>query len=378
MNGQDLKNVVDNIEISPEIQSRILSKMRNYRGRRYTMKSKKKIAVAAIASVFILGLTAFAAVSNWSNGFLQKLSISPAQVEKLQNSENTPVKMPEVSDSHDGITVSAQQCLFDGNAIHISFYVEGYELEETTEPELDYVYIYVDGRETHNYAFSFFNGIDWSDRKNPVMADGTPVLEDSDGNYIPNYRIADGKMEINLDISPVDENGRHLSEEDFRNKDIEVVMGNIGDVKGEWKLKWNLGDFEKGREFEIEQELADSGARVTSAVVYPASIIIHMDFPKVSVSERGLDEYGNEIIYTDFKEPPVFVGVKLKDGTMYTDLFNGGAEGYEDENNEIFVSRVSFSRIIDVDEVEALLFFDETKNSGNALPEKLYTVELKK
>lgn len=329
------------------------------------MKSGKKFVPIAAAAALVLGITAFAA-AHWSSGFLQKMNISEKQMGKLQNSAGTLVTAPNVSDTHDGITVSTAQCLFDGNAVHISFYVEGYELEKTEEPDLEYINIYIDGRETHNYGFSFFNGIDWSDREHPVMADGTPVLEDADGNYIPNYRIADGKMEVNLDLSPTDENGRRLSETDFENKEIKVVMGNFGDTKGEWILKWNLGGFEKGREVEINREIDVTGIKVTSAVLYPASAIIRMSFPMTEITDTGLDENGNEITYTDFAEPPAFAGVKLNDGTVYTDLFGGGSEGYENGNTEEFVVRVNFSRIIDTDEIDSLLFVKNHSADGKS------------
>lgn len=364
MKEQDLKNAVNNIKIQEDVKDRIISEMKNYKKEENVMKSKKKFVPFAIAAALLLGITVFGAAAHWSSGFLQKMNISEKQMEKLQGSDGSLVEMPNVSDTHDGITVSTAQCLFDGNAIHISFYVEGYELENTEEPELEYINIYIDGRETHNYAFGFFNGIDWSDRENPIMADGTPVLEDEDGNYIPNYRIADGKMEIDLDISPIDENGKRLSEVDLENKEIEVVMGNFGTLKGEWKLKWILNSFEKGVEFKVDRELGETGIKVTTAVLYPASAIIRMDFPMVEIIGTGVDENGNEISYTDFEEPPAFIGVKLKDGTVYTDLFNGGSEGYEDGNNDVFVSRINFSKIIETDEVDSLLFIREYPENG--------------
>lgn len=379
MKEQDLKNAVEKIKISNDAKMRILERTKNNRKEENIMKSRKKFVPIAIAATLTLGITAFAAVTHWSSGFLQKMNINGEQMERLQDSDSSLVAMPNVSNTHDGITVSTAQCLFDGNAIHISFYVDGYELDKTEEPDLEYVNIYIDGKETHNYGFSFFNGIDWSDREHPVMADGTPVLEDADGNYIPNYRIADGKMEINLDLSPTDENGRRLSETDFENKEIKIVMGNFGDIKGEWILKWNLGGFEKGREVEINQELAGTGINVTSAVLYPASAIIRMNFPMVEITDTGLDESGNTITYSDFAEPPAFVGVKLKDGTVYTDLFGGGSEGYENGNRDEFVSRISFSRIIDTNEIDSLLFVKNPLADGKSrLTENdCYAVKLK-
>lgn len=362
MKEQELKDVLNKVEISEEMQNRILEKTKKaYQKEGHYMKSKKKLVVISLAATLALGTTAFAAsYLNWSNGFLSSLHISKNQSEALQ--DNQLVTMPAVSDTHDGITVSTQQCLFDGNALHLSFYVEGYELDETIEPELEYINILFDDKEAHNYDWSFFNGIDWTDRNNPVMADGTPVKEDEDGNYIRNYRIADGKMEINLNMYPVDDNGKRLSEKDLEGKKITVLMQNFGDKTGKWTLEWNLGSFEKGTEFTLNEKLGDSNATVTSVVLYQASAIVNYHFPKTIIPITGFDEYGNEIETTDFVEAPTMIGVKLKDGTVYTDLQNGGSFGYENDNDEKCVARINFSRIIDVKEIESLLFLKENEN----------------
>ncbi len=367
MKEQDLKNVMNNVEITEEMQNRILERTQNaysQKGGHY-MKTRKKFVITAAAAVLVLGITAFAAAHmDWSRGFLSNLNISEDQMNKLQDSGNPLVAMPAVSDSHDGITVSTEQCLFDGNVIHLSFYVDGYELAPSKEPELESINVLIDGKQAYNYDWNFYNGIDWSDRANPVMADGTPVREDENGALIPNYRIADGKMEINLNLSPVTENGKRMSEEDLKGKKITVIMQNFGDTAGEWTLEWNLGGFEKGSEFTLDAELGDTGAKVTSALFYSASAVITYDFPKTVIQDSGFDENGKLVKYTDYAEPPVMIGVKLKDGTVYTDIRNGGTSGYENGSTDEFVARINFSRIIETDEIESLLFIRETNEKA--------------
>ncbi|MCH5185701.1 MAG: hypothetical protein J1F64_06205 [Oscillospiraceae bacterium] len=382
MKEQELKNVLDNVEISEEIQNRISEKIQKAYSRKESnyMKSKKKFVITAVAATLALGITAFAATyMNWSNGFLSSLNISKSQMEKLQNSDNPLVAMPEVSDAHDGITVSTAQCLFDGNVIHLSFYVEGYELDPAKEPELKHINVLFDGEQAYNYDWYFFNGIDWTDRENPVMADGTPVNKDENGNLIPNYRIAGGKMEIDLNLTPVDENGNRISEADLKEKMITVIMRDFGDITGQWTLEWNLGSFEKGTEFTLNKELGNSNAKVTSAVLYSASAIINYDFPQTVIQSPVLDETGQSVETSDFAEPPAMVGVKLKDGTIYTDLQNGGTAGYENADTDEFTARINFSRIIDVDEIDSLLFLKGTNDNAerNITEDDCYAVTVK-
>lgn len=376
MKEQDLKNAVEKIKISNDAKMRILERTKNNRKEENIMKSRKRLVPIAIAATLALGITAFAAVTHWSSGFLQKMNINGEQMERLQDSDSSLVAMPNVSDTHDGITVSTAQCLFDGNSVRISFYVEGYELDKTIEPELEYLNILLDGKIGHNYDWNFFDGIDWTNRKNPVMADGSPVQEDEDGNYIRNYRIADGKMEIDLNWSPfVDGDGR-LSGDDLSGKTITVIMQNFGDKQGKWTLEWTLDNLEQGKTFTLDYALGNTGAKVNEVTLYSASCVVKYDSPKKDIETDAYDENGKLYKTTDFAEPPALVGVKLKDGTVLTDINDGGSNGYENGDLNEFVSRVNFSRIIDTDEIDSLLF---VKNQFKAkLTENdCYAVKLK-
>jgi len=56
--------------------------------------------------------------------------------------------------------------------------------------------------------------------------------------------------------------------------------------------------------------------------------------------------------------------VKLKDGTVIKYLYSGpGGGGYEDENSDTYSFLLASDRVIDVDEIESILFLkpvDET------------------
>lgn len=70
MKEQDFKTTMNNIQISDEMQKRIIEKVKktNYRKDGHYMKSKKKISLIAIAAALVLGATVFAAsgiVTTW-------------------------------------------------------------------------------------------------------------------------------------------------------------------------------------------------------------------------------------------------------------------------------------------------------------------------
>lgn len=377
MKEQELKNALNNIRLTDEEEKRILEKVKIKGKEEYKMKSKKIIPIA-IAATLVLGITAFAAVRSWSGGFLQKMNISEGQMKQLQCSASPIVETPDVSDTHDGITVSTAQCLYDGNFVRMAFYVEGYDIESTKEPELEHINILLDGQEGHNYSWCFFDGIDWTDRDNPVMADGSPVKEDENGEYIRNYKIADGKMEINLDWAPYVEGGERLSENELENKKITVLFKNFGGKKGTWKLEWQMKKSEEGMLFTPNEELGDTGIRINEVKLYSASAVVKYAYPQREVEIDAYDEAGNVRKTTDFEEPPVLIGVKLKDGTLLTNINDGGSCGYENGNMNEFVARVNFSKILEKDEIDSLLFIKEYPENGKIkiTEEDCYTVKL--
>ena len=87
MKEQELKNTMNKIKISDEMQNRILKKVKkaNYRKEGHYMKSKKKISLIAIAAALVLGITAFATsgmVTTWFSS-----SSSDAEYKSLPSAE---------------------------------------------------------------------------------------------------------------------------------------------------------------------------------------------------------------------------------------------------------------------------------------------------
>ena len=87
MKEQEFKNTMNKIQISDEMQNRILKKVKkaNYRKEGHYMKSKKKISLIAIAAALVLGITAFATsgmVTTWFSS-----SSSNAEYKSLPSAE---------------------------------------------------------------------------------------------------------------------------------------------------------------------------------------------------------------------------------------------------------------------------------------------------
>jgi hypothetical protein len=99
---------------------------------------------------------------------------------------------------------------------------------------------------------------------------------------------------------------------------------------------------------------------VLEAEISPISFRITYDFPKQEEAE-----------------PPYFTGVQLKDGTIYTGINGAGYERYSNENPNVYESTGAFTRIIDVDQIENLLFIRSYPEGAQTLTEEnLYFVPI--
>ena len=88
-----------------------------------------------------------------------------------------------------------------------------------------------------------------------------------------------------------------------------------------------------------------------------------------------MDENGEESVHTTFKEAPSFTGVRLKDGTIYTGISGAGVTWYESEDSEQYRDISALQRVIDVDQVESLLFVKSYPEGAQMLGEdNLYFV----
>ena len=164
-------------------------------------------------------------------------------------------------------------------------------------------------------------------------------------------------MEIDLNVSPMNEKGEHFS--DLAGRNITIQMDNFGEHTGTWTLEWTLEGTTTTVEKTLQEALGNSGATVISAKINPISITVSYDFKPQKIYETGIDENGNTVEIEDYAEPPKLIGVKLIDGTEYIGFSGGSTYGYDDIESGVYTAKVSLSRIMNPQEVESLLFLRE-------------------
>lgn len=335
------------------------------------------VAAAAALTVGVVSVSA-SAYLHWSRSLEEKLQITTEQEQVLEEQKlAAPIGQ---SVTQGDVTVTAQQSIVDNYVAYLSFKVEGYEVEEGVQPDFASVDIQIEGEGDYTLgrSYGFYNGMVVGSDGGPVHAsDGTPWGEDEAVNYM----MEDGSLEYLIRMVSAREGAFLDKQVHVELKDLGIYKQKAGDItteaEGTWSFDWTLTGSDEMKEYELNAPLGDSGATLVQAELSPVSISLQYDLPRREETEQAVDQDGNAFIHTTYAEPPYFYGVQLKDGTILGHLSNGGAEGYEDDQSDLYHVRTSFTRVITVDEVESLLFVKSSPAGEQPLTEEnLYVVPL--
>ena len=323
--------------------------------RRRTVVSKKKVAIILAAATLSLATVSVAAgvYLRWSEGLKEKLQLTRTQEKELE--EIGAAESTEASCTSQGITVTALQSITDQNFSHLAFSVEGYSAETKEQPEFEQITVKVDGKEV-NVSGSFQNFGE----------------EGASG-----YQKADGTMEYLMQIDSNEENG-------LAGKKIQVILENLGTVnkqaefvsgvKGTWTLDWELAGTEKEEGLSVNQTIGDTDMVVKSIEITPLSLTIHYDMPRKKITKQS---YGDDGVTTweTYEEPWFLYGFRMKDGTVRQMVFQSQEQGYDDETTEAYTVQYATDQIVDVEQINSLLY---VKPGGNLQePEEDELIEVK-
>lgn len=345
--------------------------------------SKTKIwpVVALVALIIGTLSVSAAAYIQWSKGLEERLQATQEQRQTLENNQMSSYVGQSVTQGD--ITVTVQQSIVDNYFAYLSFKVEGYKVEDGVQPGFSDVSFRVneDDWGSGGWSEGFYGRQIQGDNGNVIPTDGTPLTGDETISYI----MDDGSMEY-LVVMMSDKKGC------FIDKPIHVELKNLGtydettkdiavDTEGSWCFDWILTGSNAIEKYELQASLENNGTTVLEAEFSPISISLTYEHPKQEILEKVIDQNGEEITHTIYKKPPLFTGVRLKDGTIYTNLTDGWSSwisGYAEENSDIYECTVSLKQVIDVEQVESLLFIKSYPEDDQPLTEEnLYFVSVK-
>ena len=339
-------------------------------------KSRKKyVAAALIATMTVGAVSAYAAYTNWSHGMKEELRISEEQQKNLEANGMAAFSDASVTDA--GVTVTAQQSITDNYYTYLSFKVEGYSVEKGVQPDFETISVTADGQDV-SWGGRFYDGMISGDDGMVVNADGSAPETEADGSMIENYVMDDGSLEYHM-ILKSHEKGF------FTGKQLHVELENLGtvakaqyfpDIEGSWKLDTTLGGADTAKYIETNEKLGDTETIVTGVELSPVSMRITYDFPKTEPRMEEFEDENGEIQTIAWPaQPPFAFGIRLKDGTVMKYISAGGeSTGYTSEEGQEYVVSFPLDRVIDPDQVEAVLFREYDEENGKQLT---YEVPLK-
>lgn len=339
-------------------------------------KSRKKyVAAALIATMTVGAVSAYAAYTNWSHGMKEELRISEEQQKNLEANGMAAFSDASVTDA--GVTVTAQQSITDNYYTYLSFKVEGYSVEKGVQPDFETISVTADGQDV-SWGGRFYDGMISGDDGMVVNADGSAPETEADGSMIENYVMDDGSLEYHM-ILKSHEKGF------FTGKQLHVELENLGtvakaqyfpDIEGSWKLDMTLGGADTAKYIETNEKLGDTETIVTGVELSPVSMRITYDFPKTEPRMEEFEDENGEIQTIAWPaQPPFAFGIRLKDGTVMKYISAGSeSTGYTSEEGQEYVVSFPLDRVIDPDQVEAVLFREYDEENGKQLT---YEVPLK-
>lgn len=332
-----------------------------------------KMQAAAVAGICILAVSSISVIAAihhyWGRGMNGNIQASDAQQQALTEQNIAKVYREEPDSSSlavtdNGITVKPDTVVVDERFAYMSFSISGYHVEDGTEPGFGMVTVYQgdnpeDESSWVNMYGSMYDGIIPDENGSPIYEDGSPLESDENGRLISHYTDSNGDMEYIIQASVVNENDSLLG------KTMHVSFQNLGThsraaftlaVEGNWDFAITLPDVSSSRTITVGQKVGETGFTLETIDISPVSM-------KANYSvEEAPEEHEDDLGIPEVR------GVVLKDGTRFPYLTDGGSMGYTDSSRKNACHMAGYDRVIDVDEVAALIVWTSYENEKIEIP----------
>lgn len=344
--------------------------MKKTHKRRKKMFKTQAAAAAGVCILAVSGISAAAAVHHyWGRGMNGNIQASDEQQQALTEKNIAKVyreepDSPSPAVTINGVTIEPDTVIADERFVYMAFRISGYSVEDRTEPGFDMVNVYQgdhpeDESAWVNMSGTMYDGIVLDENGASVYEDGTSVESYEDGSVISHYTDDNGNMEYIIQASAADKNDSLLG------KTLHVAFKDLGTfskaafipaVEGVWNFELNLSDVSSTRNIKVGKKVEGTGFTMEDISISPISIQVNY-----SVSEAPTE-------HEDDLGIPEVKGVVLKDGTRISYLANPGRVGYTDNNKSNAYQIAGFARVVDVDEIAALIVLTSHENEIVEIP----------
>lgn len=344
--------------------------MKKTHKRRKKMFKTQAAAAAGVCILAVSGISAAAAVHHyWGRGMNGNIQASDEQQQVLTEKNIAKVyreepDSPSPAVTINGVTIEPDTVIADERFVYMAFRISGYSVADRTEPGFDMVNVYQgdhpeDESAWVNMSGTMYDGIVLDENGASVYEDGTSVESYEDGSVISHYTDDNGNMEYIIQASAADKNDSLLG------KTLHVAFKDLGTfskatfipaVEGVWNFELNLSDVSSTRNIKVGKKVEGTGFTMEDISISPISIQVNY-----SVSEAPTE-------HEDDLGIPEVKGVVLKDGTRISYLANPGRVGYTDNNKSNAYQIAGFARVVDVDEIAALIVLTSHENEIVEIP----------
>ena len=265
---------------------------------------------------------------------------------------------PSLAVTNNGVTIEPDTVIVDERFVYMAFRISGYSVADRMEPGFDMVNVYQgDNPEDEsawvNMSGTMYDGIIPDENGTLVYEDGTAIESYEDGSIISHYTDDDGNMEYIIQASVVDVNDSFLGKTmhvEFKNLGTFSKASFISAVDGNWNFEINLSDVSSSQNIQVGQKVEGTGFTMEDINISPISVNVNYSVSTAPVENE--DDLGI----------PEVKGVVLKDGTRIPYLMNPGRLGYTDSSKSNAYQIAGFTRVIDVDEIAALIVLTSYEN----------------
>ena len=317
-----------------------------------TRRIKSQVAAAAAVCVLAVGgVSAVAAIHhNWGRGMSGNIQATDTEQQKLTD-DGVAVVYPEKEEyealkvTNNGVTIAPDTVIVDAQFAYLSFTISGYNLNEGDEPGFEDVNITSDDMEINMFG-GMYDGIVCNEEGAPVYEDGSELKFTDSGDIVSHYYDENGNLEYFIQA--------HIAEagDTMLGKTVKVDFKNLGTlykteftdgVEGDWNFEITLPSVSSAREFDVNKAIDGTSFTLTKLEISPVSL--NATYTTDNAPEANQDDLG----------VPCVKGVVLKDGSRLPYLTDGGSIGYTDDSKTEAYNILGYDRVIDVDNVKALI-----------------------
>lgn len=317
-----------------------------------TRRIKSQVAAAtAVCVLAVGGVSAVAAIHhNWGRGMSGNIQATDTEQQKLTD-DGVAVVYPEKEEyealkvTNNGVTIVPDTVIVDAQFAYLSFTISGYEVAEGKEPGFEDVNITSDDMGI-NMSGGMYDGIVSNEEGAPVYEDGSELQFTDSGDIVSHYYDENGNLEYFIQA--------HIAEagDTMLGKTVKVDFKNLGSlykteftdgVEGDWNFEITLPSVSSAKEFDVNKAIDGTSFTLTKLEISPVSL--NATYITDNAPEANQDDLG----------VPCVKGVVLKDGSRLPYLTDGGSIGYTDDSKTEAYNILGYDRVIDVDNVKALI-----------------------